>query len=171
MGFNEKSYKGHLLMVVAYTVFGLNIPAVKSIIGVAGITGLSVTFYRMAGAAVLFWFASLFVRREKVPPRDIAMMLAASLFCIFLNQTPFIVGVSLTSPIDAAVITTTGPMITMLLAAMFLREPITWLKAGGVLVGAAGALMLVLGGGADGAGQASRAICCVWRVASRSQYI
>ncbi len=148
MGFNEKSYKGHLLMVVAYTVFGLNIPAVKSIIGVAGITGLSVTFYRMAGAAVLFWFASLFVRREKVPPRDIAMMLVASLFCIFLNQTPFIVGVSLTSPIDAAVITTTGPMITMLLAAMFLREPITWLKAGGVLVGAAGALMLVLGGGA-----------------------
>ena len=148
MNFNEKSYKGHLLMVIAYTVFGLNIPAVKSIIGVAGITGLSVTFYRMAGAAALFWIASLFVRREKVPPRDILMMLVASLFCIFLNQTPFIVGVSLTSPIDAAVITTTVPIITMLLAALFLREPITWLKAGGVLIGASGALILVLGGDA-----------------------
>jgi drug/metabolite transporter (DMT)-like permease len=141
-------------MVVAYTIFGLNIPAVKSIIGVAGISGLSVTFYRMAGAAILFWVASLVVRlrgktpREHVPPRDIAAMFAASLFCIFLNQLPFIVGVSLTSPIDAAVITTTGPMLTMILAAFFLREPISWLKAIGVMVGASGALMLILGGGA-----------------------
>jgi drug/metabolite transporter (DMT)-like permease len=148
MGFNEKSYKGHLLMGLAYIVFGLNIPAVKSIIGVAGITGLSVTFYRMAGAAVLFWIASLFAKRQHVPPRDIAAMLAASMFCILLNQMPFIVGVSLTSPIDASVITTTVPIITMVLAAIFLREPITWLKAGGVLVGASGALMLILGGGA-----------------------
>lgn len=148
MNFNEKSYKGHVLMVLAYTIFGLNIPAVKSIIGVSGITALSVTFYRMAGAAVLFWVASLFVRREKVPLRDIGTIFLASLFCIFLNQLPFIVGVSLTSPIDAGVVTTTGPMLTMVLAAVFLREPITWLKAGGVAVGAAGALLLILGGGA-----------------------
>lgn len=148
MNFNEKSYKGHLLMVVAYTVFGLNIPAVKSVIGVAGITALSVTFYRMAGAAVLFWIASVFAKKQHVPLRDIGMMFIASLFCIFLNQLPFIVGVSLTSPIDAGVVTTTGPMLTMVLAALFLREPITWMKAGGVAVGAAGALLLVLGAGA-----------------------
>ncbi len=148
MNFNEKSYKGHLLMVVAYTVFGLNIPAVKSVIGVAGITALSVTFYRMAGAAVLFWIASVFAKKQHVPLRDIGVMFLASLFCIFLNQLPFIVGVSLTSPIDAGVVTTTGPMLTMVLAALFLREPITWMKAGGVAVGAAGALLLVLGAGA-----------------------
>jgi drug/metabolite transporter (DMT)-like permease len=156
MNFNEKSYRGHLLMVIAYAIFGLNIPAVKSIIGVAGISGLSVTFYRMAGAAALFWVASIFAKRQSMPLRDLGAIFLASLFCIFLNQLPFIVGVSLTSPIDAAVITTTGPMITMVLAAAFLREPITWLKAGGVAVGAAGALMLVLGGGAvSGRGGAS----------------
>jgi drug/metabolite transporter (DMT)-like permease len=148
MNFNEKSYRGHLLMVIAYTVFGLNIPAVKSIIGQAGITGLTVTFYRMAGAAALFWVASLFSRREKVPRRDLLAIFVAGLFCIFLNQMPFIVGVSLTSPIDAAVITTIGPMLTMVLAAAFLKEPVTWLKAGGVAVGMSGALMLILGGGA-----------------------
>jgi drug/metabolite transporter (DMT)-like permease len=156
MNFNEKSYRGHLLMVIAYTVFGLNIPAVKSIISEGGITALSVSFYRMAGAAVLFWVASLFARRQRVPVRDLGAMLVASLFCIFLNQLPFIVGVSLTSPIDASVITTIGPMITMVLAAVFLREPITWLKAGGVAVGATGALTLVLAGGAaTGRGGAS----------------
>jgi drug/metabolite transporter (DMT)-like permease len=148
MGFNEKSYKGHLTMAIAYTAFGLNIPAVKSVVGVAGITGLSVTFYRMAGAAVLFWAASVFMRRQRVPLRDAGAIFLASLFCILLNQMPFIMGVSLTSPIDAAVITTMGPMITMVLAALFLREPITWMKAVGVAVGASGALMLILGGGA-----------------------
>ena len=156
MTFNEKSYKGHLVMSVAYIIFGLNIPAVKSVFGTAGITGLSVTFYRMAGAAVLFWITSLFVKKEHVPPRDIMMLFFASMFGIFINQMPFIVGVSLTSPIDASVITTLVPVITMMLAALFLREPITWMKAGGVFVGAAGALMLILGGGAlHGRGGAS----------------
>jgi drug/metabolite transporter (DMT)-like permease len=156
MGYNEKSYPGHLLMVIAYTVFGLNIPAVKSLVGVEGMTGLSITFYRMAGAAALFWFASLFARRQRIPLRDMGAIFVASLFCILLNQMPFIVGVSLTSPIDASVITTIGPMITMVLAALFLGEPITWLKAGGVAVGMSGALMLILGGGAaTGRGGAS----------------
>ncbi len=146
--YNERSPKGHLVIALAYVCFGLNIPAVKSIIGEGGITGLSVTFYRMIGAVVLFWVASIFVRRERVPLRDVGAIFVASLFCILLNQMSFIVGVSLTQPIDAAVITTLTPMITMVLAALFLREPITWLKIVGVGVGACGALLLVLAGGA-----------------------
>jgi drug/metabolite transporter (DMT)-like permease len=155
MSFNEKSYKGHLVVAVAYIFFGLNIPAVKYVIGDGGITGWSVTFYRMAGAAVLFWAVSLLARLrrgqsrpERVPPRDLGMIFVASLFCILLNQSSFIVGLSLTSPIDAAVVTTLTPMLTMVLAAFFLHEPITWMKAGGVAVGASGALILILGGGA-----------------------
>ncbi len=148
MTFNEKSYKGHLVMSIAYIIFGLNIPIVKSVFGEAGITSLSVTFYRMAGAAALFWMTSLFVKKERVPKRDILMLFFASMFGIFLNQLPFIVGVSLTSPIDAAVITTLVPVITMVLAAIFMKEPVTWMKAGGVFIGLAGALTLVLAGGA-----------------------
>lgn len=156
MAFNEKNYKGHLVMSIAYIIFGLNIPVVKSIFGEAGITGLSVTLYRMAGAAVLFWIASLFTKKEHVPPRDILMLFFASVFGILLNQMPFVVGISLTSPIDASVITTLVPMITMVLSALFLKEPITWMKTTGVFVGAAGALMLILGGGAiSGRGGAS----------------
>jgi drug/metabolite transporter (DMT)-like permease len=177
MKFNEKSYKGHLVVAVAYLFFGLNIPAVKSVIGDGGITGWSVTFYRMAGAAVLFWVASLFMSlrrgysgqgsqgRERVPLRDLGMIFIAAIFCILLNQTSFIVGLSLTSPIDAAVVTTLTPMLTMVLSAFFLREPITWMKAGGVAVGASGALLLILGGGAlagrGGASVAGDLLCAV----------
>jgi drug/metabolite transporter (DMT)-like permease len=165
MSFNERSYKGHLVTAIAYILFGLNIPAVKSVIDQGGITGWSVTFYRMAGAAVLFWTASLFTRRERMPPRDLGMILIAGLFCILINQASFIVGLSLTSPIDAAVVTTLTPMLTMVLAAVFLREPITWMKAGGVAVGASGALILILGGGAlagrGGASVAGDMLCAL----------
>ncbi len=165
MSFNEKSYKGHLVTAIAYILFGLNIPAVKSVIDQGGITGWSVTFYRMAGAAVLFWAVSLFVRREKVPLRDVGLIFVAGLFCILINQSSFIVGLSLTSPIDAGVVTTLTPMLTMVLAAIFLREPITWMKAGGVAVGASGALILILGGGAlagrGGASVAGDLLCAL----------
>jgi drug/metabolite transporter (DMT)-like permease len=58
----------------------------------------------------------------------------------------FIAGLSRTSPIDASVITTLVPIITMILAAFFLKEPITWKKVIGVLVGAFGALLLIFNG-------------------------
>jgi len=159
----DKTYKGHIFMALTYLLFGLNIPIVKYVAGVAGITGLSITFYRMAGGALLFWVASLFVPREKVPPRDVLLLLGASIFGLFLNQLPFVVGISLTSPIDAGVITTIGPMITMVMAAIFLREPITWMKAGGVAVGMAGALVLILSSaaaaGRNGASIAGDLLC------------
>jgi drug/metabolite transporter (DMT)-like permease len=58
----------------------------------------------------------------------------------------FIVGLSMTSPIDASVITTLAPIITMILAAIFLREPITWKKVTGVFIGATGVLLLIFHG-------------------------
>jgi len=49
----------------------------------------------------------------------------------------------MTSPIDASIVVTMLPIVTMLLAAIIIREPITLLKATGVIVGASGALILV----------------------------
>jgi drug/metabolite transporter (DMT)-like permease len=100
-----------------------------------------------------------------MPLRDLGLIFIAGLFCILINQASFIVGLSLTSPIDAGVVTTLTPMMTMVLAALFLREPITWMKAGGVAVGAAGALILILGGGAlagrGGASVAGDLLCAL----------
>jgi drug/metabolite transporter (DMT)-like permease len=107
---------------------------------------MALTFYRFAGSAALFWFASLFSKKEKTPVRDIVLLSLASLFAILINQTSFIAGLSMTSPVDASVITTLVPIMTMILAAFFLKEPITWKKVIGVFIGAFGALMLIFNG-------------------------
>ena len=72
-------------------------------------------------------------------------MFFASLFGIVINQSCFIWGLSLTSPINASIITTSLPILTMVLAAIVLREPITKLKVSGVFLGAV-ALILIFGG-------------------------
>ncbi|MDR2382325.1 MAG: DMT family transporter [Prevotellaceae bacterium] len=143
---NDKNIKGHASLLVAYIIFGLNTPLTKTIFTHGETSAMALTFYRFAGSAALFWLASLFVKREKIPVRDIVFLSLASLFAIFINQMSFIAGLAMTSPVDASVITTLVPIITMILAAFFLKEPITWEKVIGVLVGAFGTLMLIFNG-------------------------
>ncbi|MDR2139966.1 MAG: DMT family transporter [Tannerella sp.] len=152
----DKNLKGHAALFTAYLIFGLNTPVSKAVLADGNTSPLALTFFRFAGAATLFWIASLFVKREKVCRRDLFLFFVASMFGILINQMAFIVGLSMASPIDASVITTMVPILTMLLAALFLGEPITWKKAGGVLVGAAGALLLIFNGNPLLSGSANR---------------
>lgn len=169
----DKNFKGHAALFVAYIIFGLNTPISKAVLIDEEVSALALTFFRFAGAALLFWLVSLFVKKEKIRAKDIFWLFIASLFGILFNQLSFIVGLSLTSPIDASVITTTSPLLTMMLAALFLKEPITWKKAIGVFVGAAGALLLVLNSQAVHHGNASAAgnLLCILSSLSFAIYL
>ncbi len=61
-----------------------------------------------------------------------------------INQGLFIVGLNRTSPVDASIIATGVPIFVMLLAAVILKEPITKMKAFGVLMGCTGGISLIL---------------------------
>lgn len=140
---NLNKKHGHIALFVANVIFGINTPITRTIVPEV-LDPFVMTFFRMMGAAILFWAISPFTKKEKVPPRDIMLFFFASLFAIVLNQTSFIYGLSKTSPIDASLVVTLLPIVTMLLSAIIIKEPITWLKAVGVLTGASGAIILVL---------------------------
>lgn len=93
-----------------------------------------------------FWIASLFMPREPVTKRDLLLLFVASLFGITLNQGFFVLGLSYTTPIDASVVASLAPIITMILAAFIQKEPMTGKKVVGVFMGLSGALMLILNG-------------------------
>lgn len=137
--------KGHLAMIAANAMWGLMSPAAKVVLTAGTVTPLLLTDMRIAGAAILFWFTSLFTPYEKVPSGDLLRLAGAACLGILFNQGCFIFGVGLSSPGEASIITTTMPMWVMVLAALILEEPITWKKAGGILLGASGAIMLVSG--------------------------
>lgn len=135
--------KGHLAMLGANTIWGLMSPVAKLVMGAGIISPLVMTDCRIFGAAILFWITSMFTTREHVPPRDLLLLAGAGFLGVLFNQGSFIFGVGFTSPGEASIITTTMPMWVMLLAWLILGEPITLKKAGGIALGATGALILV----------------------------
>ena len=72
------------------------------------------------------------------------MFIGAALFGLICNQCCYTMGLSITSPINASIVTTSMPIFAMLLSALILKEPITGKKAIGVLMGCSGALILIL---------------------------
>jgi len=108
---------------------------------------LAISDLRIGGAMVLFWVVSLFTKPEHVEHKDMVTLFFASLFAIVFNQGCYMFGISLTSPGDASIITTSMPLWAMILAAFILKEPITGKKVLGIAFGAGGALLLILGSG------------------------
>lgn len=143
--------KGHVAMLGANSIWGLMAPVAKMVMTAGLVSPLLMTNFRIVGAAILFWTASLFVPYEKVPPRDLLLLAGAAMLGILFNQGCYVFGVGYTSPAEASIITTTMPIWVMFLAAVILGEPITLKKVGGIVLGASGALMLVLGSAKSGA--------------------
>lgn len=139
-------------MLGANILWGLMSPVSKAVLSAGPISALSLTTFRMVGAAIVFWLASLFTKQEHVNHQDLMKLFFAALLGIVLNQGSFIFGVSLTSPINASIVTTTTPIITMIIAAFYLKEPVTGKKVIGIFIGAAGALLLILSSQGTGTG-------------------
>lgn len=157
-----KKLMSHVSLFGAAAIWGLMAPVGKAAMS-AGVSAVALASMRMIGAAFCFWFASLFVKHETVARRDYLLMFFAALLGIVFNQGFYTFGLSLTSPVDASIIVTVMPVITLILAALFLKEPITWLKVIGVLLGFSGAVLLVLSnsGGLSGEGSVAGNLLCL----------
>ncbi len=141
-------------MFAVTLIFGINIPLSKSLLP-QWISPEGLTLSRIIFGAAIFWIASLFVPHEKVTFKEHRFFLIGSLVGVVFNQGLFITGLNMTSPIDASIIITCGPLFAMIFAAFLLKEPITLLKVSGVLVGASGAILLVYNGHHSSAAHAS----------------
>ena len=101
---------------------------------------------RVGGSALLFWLVWLFLPREKIATADFPRIAAAAFFGVALNMLTFFKGLSLTSPISAAVLMVTTPIIVLILSAIIMRERMEPKKAFGIVLGLAGTATLILYG-------------------------
>ena len=140
---NNKPLIAHLSMLGACTFWGLMAPIGKDAM-LHGIDGIDLVSFPVLGGAILFWITSLFTTYEHVPLRDILRFAGAGLFGLVCNQCCYTIGLSITSPSNASIMTTSMPIFAMILSFVILHEPITPKKVGGVLLGCIGALILIL---------------------------
>ncbi len=134
---------GHLAVATAYTIFGFNIIFCKDIANSHAISPSVLFTIRAIGASALFWLLSLFLPKEKMAVGDIMKAALASVLGLFVPQFSFLVATTMTTSIDLSVLGSLPPIFTMFFAAIFLKEPITVKKAGGVFLSLVGVLMLI----------------------------
>ena len=151
---NRSTIIGHLACFGAYCIFGFNIICCKNISNAHVLTPMDLFCLRATGATALFWLLSLFMPKEKVPLKDLPKIFVASMLGLFLTQISFLKAVTMTTSIDLSIANTCTPILTMVVAAIVLKEPITGKKIGGVLLSLTGVLLLIfnsvgLGGGAS----------------------
>lgn len=133
----------HACILAACVFWGLMSPFGKDAMN-NGIDNLDLVLMRSAGGAVLFWITSLFMPREHVPLKDVLAFIGAGVLGLIGNQCVFTVGLSITSPTNASIVTTSLPIFAMILSAIILKEPVTGKKALGVGIGCCGAVILIL---------------------------
>lgn len=134
---------GHLSIAGAYTIFGLNIVFCKDIANSEAVPPLVLFTMRALGASALFWLLSIFIPKEKVERGDFLKIAAASFVGLFVPQLTFLKAITMATTIDTAIMGTLGPIFTMFFAFLFLGEPITGKKAGGVVLSFVGVIFLI----------------------------
>ena len=102
---------------------------------------------RSISTAALFWITSLFMPKEPVKNKDLLFLFGVSFFGVVINQTLFLVGLDMTSPINSSIILSTNPIFAFVFAALILKERITFLKGTGLAIGLSGVLLLILQNG------------------------
>lgn len=139
---NKRPLIAHLCLFCSGAFWGLMAPVGKDAM-MHGIDGIDLVSFRVLGGAILFWLTSFFTKKEKVPVKDIFLFGVAGIFALVFNQCSYTIGLNMTSPSNSSIMTTSMPIFAMVLSFLILKEPITWKKLVGVLMGCVGAIIII----------------------------
>ncbi len=136
----------HLSLLIANIIYGLNYSIAKAVMP-DHIKPFALLSLRSIGATALFWVTSLFIPKEPVSKKDLLFLFGCSFFGVVINQSLFLVGLNLTTPVNSSIILSTNPIFAFVFAALILREKITFLKGTGLAIGLSGVMLLILQNG------------------------
>jgi drug/metabolite transporter (DMT)-like permease len=142
----NQTLKSHIAIFGANTIWGLNYVVAKGIMPDFFLPQ-AVVFLRISGTLALVWVLRFFVPAEKVEKRDLLKMAVCSIFGVVVNQVLFFEGLHRTTPISASIIATSIPIYVLVFSHFILKERITGGKVFGIMLGATGALMIILSTG------------------------
>lgn len=148
---NKNKIQAHSAVILANVIFGLGVPVTKLLLD-EWVSPMGYMFTRCLGAAVIFWLISLFMPKEPVERKDLLIIMLGGLLGFVVSQTLTAWALVYTTPVYFSLIATLTPVATMLMAAVFLKETLNGKKTIGVLIGIAGALLMVFMGWQSGSG-------------------
>ncbi len=141
----SKSFWAHLGLLFVNLIYGANHTIAKEVMP-RFVQPFGFIVLRVWGAGILFLIVHALWIKEKIEKKDLSRFILCALFGIAINQLLFFKGLSLTTPIHSAIIVTTNPIAVLIFASILLREKITVKKVTGILLGATGAISLIVFG-------------------------
>tara|TARA_Y100001968_G_C19387654_1_gene733769 strand:- start:320 stop:1213 length:894 start_codon:yes stop_codon:yes gene_type:complete len=127
----------------ATSIFGFNHTIAKELMPDV-LSPNALLYCRVVGAAICFWFISLFLKNEKIEFKDFKLIIICAFFGMGLNMITALNGLYNSTPINSAIITTLAPIFIFLISVIIIKEKITRIKYVGVFIGFCGTLTLIL---------------------------
>ena len=138
----KENFKSHLALFAAALIYGANYTIAKGVMP-QYLQPFGFIMVRVTGAVILFWITGIFVP-EKINRKDLPLLAFCGMFGVAINQLLFFKGLSMTTPINAAIIMVITPILVLLVATSLASERITTKKLSGILIGLVGAFLLLL---------------------------
>lgn len=134
--------KAHISLALATLIFGANYWVSKGLMP-DFVNPQQLVLLRVVGASLLFWALSVAGPHEPVKKRDLTRIAMAALFGVTINQLLFFIGLNLSTPVDVAIIHVSNPIFVLIIAALMIKERISFFKVAGIILGAGGAVVLI----------------------------
>jgi drug/metabolite transporter (DMT)-like permease len=140
--FKDRDVAPHLALIAVQIMFGTW--PIFGKIALRSMSSISLVGFRICGAAIIF---TLLQRKLEVlrqlPRRVIAWIVLSSLLGVVLNQLLFVKGLSLTTAINATLLTTTIPVFTLAVSIALGHDRASLRHIFGIALAAAGVIYLV----------------------------
>lgn len=139
----NKKVEANAAMVVSRTFSGLNMNALKYLMPLWMSPFTGVTF-RCVFGALAFWAISFFVKPEKSTAKEKLSIFLLGALGFYGFMFFYLLGLSKTTPISSSIFTSLQPIWVFVIAVLFFKEKMTFMKVTGILVGLTGALLCIL---------------------------
>lgn len=135
--------KAFVALAIANVIWGAAAPIFK--LSLQNIPPYTLAFWRFfLGALLLLLLLGRKAQLRLTSRQDLISLIGYAFCGITLNIIFFFLGLKLTYAINAPVIASAQPILTLFLALSFLREKFVWRKFWGMILGTAGILMIIL---------------------------
>lgn len=135
--------KGCLAAASVYVIYGVGATFVKDVLNTGTITPAMLFSIRTAGAALLFWIASLFVPKERFNFRELPSIAVAAALGLIIPQCCTVFGMAMSTPYDASIISTLKPVMTLFVSVILGAERFSLKTSAGIVLAFIGSVILV----------------------------
>lgn len=141
----QQTIKAHWAVFTTNLLFGINFSVVKYI-SPSLVKPFGLNLIRVGVAVILFWALFAFKPgKAGIEKKDVRRFLLCAFTGVAVNQLMFIKGLTLTTPIHAALLILATPVFILLLGFALRSEKITVQKVAGLFAAIGGATLLILG--------------------------